>query len=257
MRESTPMGMNKTGMQMSPLDSSTMQSPPPSTISATPGDESAVADMRGIYANDAESVGSVPMPGTMTGVVSTGMSMLAGNSPQILLDKLGERLAFERGGTRLYDALIAKCEAMQDATTSNIAIDDLWRIRNEEARHFSIVVDAIESLGGDPTAQTPSADLVGVESMGLIQVVTDPRTTVAQSLHAILAAELVDHAGWEMLVALAENQNQNAMLSEFHIALNEERSHLAQVRAWYEEAVLGTSHSGTGTAGDTNTPTHH
>jgi bacterioferritin (cytochrome b1) len=237
MKESTPMGMNKTGMQMSPIDSSSMQSPPPPNISITAGDLSAVADMRSLYINDADPLGSVPMPGTMTGAVSTGMSMLTGNSPQILLDKLGERLAFERGGTRLYDALIAKCEAMQDSSTS-MTVDDLRKIRDDEVRHFMAVVDAIESLGGDPTAQTPGADLSGVESMGLMQVVTDPRTTVAQSLHAILAAELIDNAGWEMLIALAESQNHSAMLTEFSIALDEERSHLQQVQTWYEEAVL-------------------
>lgn len=244
------MGMNKTGMQMSPIDSSTMQSPPSSTVPSTPGDESAVADMRGLYATEADPVGSVPVPATMTGAVSAGMSMLTGNSPQVLLDKLGERLAFERGGTRLYDALIAKCEAMQGSSTG-IAIDDLRKIRNEEARHFSVVVDAIEAMGGDPTAQTPSADLAGVESMGLMQVVTDPRTTIAQSLHAILAAEMVDNSGWEMLIALAENQKQNAMISEFAIALDEERTHLQQVKIWYEEAILGTSYSAGSNAGTT------
>jgi bacterioferritin (cytochrome b1) len=252
MRETSPMGMNKTGMQMSPIDSSTMQSPPSSAVPGTPGDLSAFADMRSLYASESDSVGSVPVPGTMTGMVSTGMSMLTGNDPKVLIDKLGERLAFERGGTRLYDALIAKCESMQDGYTG-IAIDDLRKIRNDEARHFSIVVDAIESLGGDPTAQTPSADLVGVEAMGLIQTVTDPRTTVAQSLHAILAAELIDNSGWEILIALAESQNQNAMLSEFSIALDEERGHLRQVQAWYQEAILGTTLS-SGTAGMT---THH
>ena len=256
MKDSTPMGMNKTGMQMSPIDSSTMKSPPPSTIASTPGSESAVADMRTSYANQADPVGSVPVPGTMTGVVSTGMSMLTGNSPQILLDKLGERLAFERGGTRLYDALIAKCEAMQDQA-SGISMDELWKIRNDEARHFSIVVDAIESLGGDPTAQTPSADLVGVESMGLIQVVTDPRTTVAQSLHAILAAELVDNAGWEMLVTLAKSQNQDAMLSDFRIALDEEHGHLQKVRAWYEALLMGSAGSGSGASAGAKQPTRH
>jgi rubrerythrin len=256
MRESTPMGMNKTGMQMSPVDSSTMQSPPSSVIPSTPGDLSAVADMRSLYAAEADPVGSIPVPGTMTGMVSTGMSMLTGNNPKILLDKLGERLAFERGGTRLYDALIAKCEAMQDGYTG-IAIDDLRKIRNDEARHFSIVVDAIESLGGDPTAQTPSADLIGVESMGLIQSVTDPRTTIAQSLHAILAAELIDNSGWEILIALAESQKQNAMLTEFSIALDEERSHLQQVNTWYQEAILGTSLSAGSAAGDAGMTTHH
>lgn len=240
MRESTPMGMNKTGVQMSPMDSSAMRSPMSPPVRSTPGDISAVAEMRSLYAGESDAVGSVPVPGTMTGMASTGMAMLTGNDPKILLDKLGERLAFERGGTRLYDALIAKCEAMQDGYTG-VSIDDLRKIRNDEARHFSIVVDAIESLGGDPTAQTPSADLVGVESMGLIQSVTDPRTTVAQSLHAILAAELIDNSGWEILIALAESQNQNAMLNEFKIALDEERGHLQQVQRWYQEAILGTA----------------
>lgn len=250
MRESTPMGMNKTGMQMSPMDSKSMQSPPASV--PTPGDISAVADMRSRYASEAGAVGSVPVPGTMTGMMSTGMSMLSGKDPKILLDKLGERLAFERGGTRLYDALIAKCETMQDGYTG-IAIDDLRRIRNDEARHFAIVVDAIESLGGDPTAQTPSADLVGVESMGLIQSVTDPRTTVAQSLHAILAAELIDNAGWEILIELTKAQNQDAMTNEFSIALDEERTHLQMVQTWYQEAILGKSM----TVGDGAGSTHH
>ncbi len=256
MRESTPMGMNKTGIQMSPFDSNAMQAPPSSTISRTPGDESAIAEMRSRYINNADPIGSVPMPATVTGAVSSGVSMLTGNSPQVLIDKLGERLAFERGGTRLYDALITKCEAMQEGATS-MTIDDLRKIRDDEARHFSIVADAIESLGGDPTAQTPSADLVGVESMGLMQVVTDPRTTIAQSLHAILAAELVDQAGWEMLIALAESQSHNAMLSEFSLALDEERSHLQQVQTWYEEAILGTSSSAGSSISDADMNTPH
>jgi rubrerythrin len=248
MKESTSMGMNKTGVQMSPIDTSAMTSPPSSIASRAPGDESALAEMRGRYASDADSVGSVPVPGTMTGAVTTTMSLLTGNSPQMLIDKLGERLAFERGGTRLYDALIAKCETMGNNPTS-MTVAELREIRNDEARHFAIVANAIESLGGDPTAQTPSADLVGVESMGLMQAVTDPRTTVAQSLHAILAAELVDNSGWEILIALAKSQNQSALVSDFTAALNEERDHLRKVQTWYEEAILGKPMS----AGTSNT----
>ena len=64
-----------------------------------------------------------------------------------------------------------------------MTIDDLETIRADEARHFRLIAEAIESLGGDPTSQTPSADLAGVESMGLVQVLNDPRTSIAQSLH--------------------------------------------------------------------------
>lgn len=242
MKEQTSsMGMNRTGMQMSPFDTSTMQSGMPASMTpATPGDDSALAEMRSSYITQADPLGSVPIPGTVRGAITTGVSMLTGDQPQLLLDKLGERLAFERTGTRLYDALITKFEALQDESTS-MTLADLQRIRQDEARHFAIVADAIETLGGDPTSQTPCADLVGVESMGLMQVVTDPRTTIAQSLHAILVAELADQAGWEMLIALAESEKQSVMITDFSVALDEERAHLAQVQAWFEEATMGRS----------------
>jgi rubrerythrin len=162
--------------------------------------------------------------------------MLKGESPQILLDKLGERLAFERTGARLYDALITKCEVMLDGDIS-MSIDDLQSIRADEARHFLMLADAIESLGGDPTSQTPSADLVGVESMGLVQVLNDPRTSLAQSLHAIVTAELADKSGWETLIALVDEHELTDMVNDFTLALNEEREHLALVQTWYEEAI--------------------
>ncbi|HEY0844073.1 MAG TPA: ferritin-like domain-containing protein [Noviherbaspirillum sp.] len=239
MKEQPSMGMNRTGVQMSPMDTSDMMSGmPPSMTPATPGDDSALADIRSRYISEADPVGSVPIPGTVKGAITTGASMLTGDQPQLLLDKLGERLAFERTGTRLYDALITKFEALQDNTTS-MTLADLQKIRQDEARHFAIVADAIETLGGDPTSQTPCADLVGVESIGLMQAVSDPRTTVAQCLHAILVAEMADNAGWEMLIALAEDQKQNALITDFSVALDEERAHLMQIRTWLEEATLG------------------
>lgn len=239
MKEQTPMGMNRTGMQMSPFDASEMQSGMPASMTpATPGDDSALADMRSSYIAQAEPLGSVPLPGAVRGAFTTGASMLAGDEPQLLLDKLGERLAFERTGTRLYDALITKFDTLQDGSTS-MTLADLQQIRQDEARHFAIVADAIETLGGDPTSQTPCADLVGVEAMGLMQVVTDPRTTIAQSLHAMLVAELTDQAGWEMLIAVAEDQKQSSMITDFTVALNEERVHLQQVQTWFEEATIG------------------
>ncbi len=238
MKEETHIGMNRTGIQMSPFDTSAMQAPPASEIPATPGSEAALAKMRSLYIAEADTLGSVPVPGTVKGALATGVSMLTGNNPEILLDKLGERLAFERTGTRLYDALITKVETLQEGTTS-MTLGELRKIREEEFRHFTMVAAAIESLGGDPTSQTPCADLVGVESMGLMQVITDPRTTLAQSLHAILVAEMTDNNGWELLIALAEDQGQNSMVVDFSVALDSERSHLQMVQTWYEEATIG------------------
>jgi rubrerythrin len=227
--------MNRTGIQMSPLDTKAMLDPGPAARGEE-GDESALIEMRSVYIANSDSLGSIPLPATVSGALNMAVQALKGDSPQILLDKLGERLAFERTGTRLYDALITKCEVMLDGDIS-MTLGDLEQIRADEARHFLLVSDAIESLGGDPTSQTPSADLAGVESMGLVQVLNDPRTTIAQSLHAIVTAELSDKAGWETLVALADEHELSEMVTDFTQALNDEREHLALVQTWYEEAI--------------------
>jgi rubrerythrin len=228
-------GLNKTGIQMSPIDSKEMLDVDENER-GQPGDESEAVEVRSSYIAESDGVGSVPLPATVSGALAVGVMALKGDSPQILLDKLGERLAFERTGTRLYDALITKCEVMLDGQIS-MAVEDLAAIRADEARHFLLLKDAIETLGGDPTSQTPSADIVGVESIGLVQVLNDPRTSLAQSLHAIVTAELSDKAGWETLIALADEHELAEMVNDFTLALNEEREHLALVQTWYEEAL--------------------
>lgn len=230
--QTAPMGMNRTGLQTSPVDSKAMQNVDPAIAGDDGGDESALADIRSGYIASADTLGSVPLPGTLGGA----KGLLKGDSSDILLDKLGERLAFERTAARLYDALITKCDVMLSGDIS-MTMADLENIRADEARHFRLIAAAISVLGGDPTSQTPSADLAGIESMGLVQVLNDARTSIAQSLHAIVTAELSDKAGWETLVALADEHGLSNMVDDFTDALNQEREHLALVQTWYEEAI--------------------
>jgi ferritin-like metal-binding protein YciE len=177
-----------------------------------------------------DPLGSMPAPGTM----------LTGNRPQAFIDKLAERLAFERGGTRLYDAVYAKAVAHDDEL-NKVSAQEILEIRNAEAKHALLLKECLETLGADPTAQTPCADLVGVESAGLIQAVTDPRTTLAQTLHAALAAELIDNEGWEGLIAMAQKMGHDDMAERFEAALEEEGIHLAKVRSWYNSLTMETS----------------
>jgi hypothetical protein len=91
--------------------------------------------------------------------------------------------------------------------------------------------------------------------MGLMQVVTDPRTTLAQSLHAMLIAEMTDNSGWETLIALASVNGQSAMVGNFTVALDEERRHLQMVRSWLDEATIGgATGQATDVAGTSVTP---
>jgi hypothetical protein len=235
-------GMNKTGIQMSPLETARMLDDDDILTRGTPGDDSAALQLREAYIADSGGVGSIPAPGTVTGMVSMGVDMLTGDKPQILLDKMAERLAFERTGTRLYDALLTKLDVLQADGSAATARGSITReqaasIRGDEARHMLLMKEAIESMGGDPTAQTPSADVVGVESMGMVQVLNDPRTSLSHSLHAILTIELCDNAGWETLIALAEESGHDKLVDRFSDALAQERTHLLLVQTWYEEAV--------------------
>jgi hypothetical protein len=229
-------GMNKTGIQMSPFATKDMLDDDLLAQRGTPGDETVVVAMREAYIAESDGIGSIPVPATVKGMVGMGVNMLTGGKPQVLLDKLAERLAFERTGTRLYDALLTKLDALKDGQPS-ITMEQVAAIRLDEARHMLMVREAIDGMGGDPTAQTPSADVVGVESMGLVQVLSDPRTSLAQSLHAILTAELADNAGWETLIALAGEHGQAEMVQAFSQALEQENRHLALVQGWYQEAI--------------------
>jgi ferritin-like metal-binding protein YciE len=71
----------------------------------------------------------------------------------------------------------------------------------------------------------------------LLQVVTDPRTSIAQSLHAIHIAELADNDGWVMLIDLAEQMGQTDLVTAFTTALRHEEEHLALVRRWMRTAT--------------------
>ena len=222
---------------MSPKDSKEVIEAARNAMPTSEGDHTSLALLRSDYISDAEPVGTVPPPGTLKGALKSGMDMMTGDRPQALLDKLGERAAFERGGTRLYDGLLSKFDADPHAHGS-VSRDTLQHFRNEEAQHFQLVCEAVEQLGGDPTAMTPCADLVGVQSMGLWQSMSDPRTTLAQCLNTMLVAELADNAGWELLISLAKSSGHDDLAKRFQKALEEEGEHLTQVRAWVQELAL-------------------
>ena len=117
-------------------------------------------------------------------------------------------------------------------------VDSLRHIRDEELEHFELLQQAIVQLGGDATVQTPSADVAGVISHGVLQVISDPRTTVAQSLQAILTAELADNDGWQMLQDLTEQLGHAELAEQCSEALEQEQEHLENVRAWLSNMIL-------------------
>lgn len=224
----TDLGTNRTGISLSPIDSQKLIKVAAETQPSSDGNApERLAAVRAGYIEQHMTVGTMPPPVTVQGVVDTAKKMLTGNKATVLLDKLGERLAFERTGARLYQAFIDKLKA--DGTT-DIPIDKIKEIHTDELRHFQILHDAIVALGGDPTAVTPCADVTAVASMGLLQVVSDPRITITQSLQAILIAELADTDGWQLLIGLLSEAGEKEMAERFQVCFAEEERHLQTAR---------------------------
>jgi hypothetical protein len=243
--DATRMGLNRTGMQMSPHQSQEMLEGMQALDPISPDAESEELDGQALsvtrleYIAAADPLGSVPPPGTIKGAAKSGAKMMTGRRPQAFIDKLAERLAFERGGTRLYDAVFAKAVAHTNEL-NKVSAAEILEIRNSEAGHALMIKECLEALGADPTAQTPCADLVGVETMGLLLAASDPRTTLAQTLHAALAAELIDGAGWENLILMARDMGHDDMAKRFQVALDTEATHLAKVKSWYTALTMET-----------------
>jgi rubrerythrin len=169
-------------------------------------------------------------------MLKSTFDMALGKSPELLVDKLGERLAFERSGVRMYDAMIAKAKGLETAQSDLVQV--LQHIRDEEFEHMNMVAEAIETLGADPTAQTPCADIVGVKSMGVMQVLTDPRTNVAQGINALLTLELEDNAAWELLIELAEAGGHPRIAKGFHKAKAQEDDHVVKIKSLLRKDLL-------------------
>jgi bacterioferritin (cytochrome b1) len=233
-RATEDMGGNLSGIKTAPDELVNEQIEGAVAAGPNPAGGPEIADSeRAVYIEEGFPIGSLPdLPFDAEPKADSETSGMA-----VFMDKLGERLAFERMGTRLYDALINKCKTLAD-TDNSPTVAELQEIRDEELRHFTLLTEVITQLGGDPTVQTPCADVSAVASMGIMQVLVDPRTTMAQCLNAILTAELTDNAGWEMLIDLADELGHNDLNESFTEALENEQDHLTNVQTWLSDRVI-------------------
>lgn len=240
MKKSVQIGANKTGLGLAPkMAEELFDGADDQFKSFAQADEDirpdiSFADVKHDYTRSSGPVGTVPAPSSIKGAAVTGFQKITARHPEVFIDKLGERLAFERTGTRLYDAFIMKCETQ----LPEASIAFLRQIREEEMQHFLMLTETLKELGADPTAMTPCADVAAVASKGLIAVVNDPRTSIAQAAGAVLSAELIDNDGWDLLIELAANARMEDLRERFEAAKASEVRHLSEIREWLKELVL-------------------
>jgi bacterioferritin (cytochrome b1) len=174
------------------------------------------------------------------------MDTLAKHNREKLIDMLCERLAFERASVRLYDTILRRLE--KAGNSADPVRTEMGRYRDQEKEHAEWLAGCIRDLGGDADAKTEMARLVERESKGIEQVI-ETDELLPHCMHALLAAELVDNAGWELLIELADDADDREAREAFRRRLHEEEDHLAFVRtamlAFAREDVLGyTRHIG-------------
>lgn len=244
-KKPTTPGKNLTGTGTAPIESKrTAQGAQQGSPDPVHGDfRDALSTTHLQYVRGAEPVGTVPPPSTFKGAAKSFVDAIQARKTTVLIDKLGERLAFERTGTRFYELLLMKHKLLGSWDGGPTA-EKLREFHDEELQHFHMLVDAMKQLGADPTAMTPAADVAAVEAQGLQHVLADARTTMDQALHAILVAELTDNDGWDMLIDVTEGFGHKELAKRFRMAKRQEEEHLRHVRSWLEsfsKAEAGTA----------------
>ena len=228
MESQNPNGINCTGSKLSPSNKKKMLYAVNTYPADIEGDQFILEKERIEMIKKSEPIGSISFTSNPK-EMDNDLVLDA----EVFVDKLGERLAYERSGVRLYEAAIAKADAFKRKDLNK----ELTHIKDEEAEHMSLLVKAIQKIGADPTEMTPCADISGVLGQGFMQVLTDPRTTIPQMLNTLLSIELTDNAAWELLINLALKNSQEQCVTIFQKALQQEEDHLNIIKTLLENEL--------------------
>lgn len=153
-----------------------------------------------------------------------------------VLDLLNERLVFEREGVKLYDTVIEKVKVIADPNIQRM-MGQLKEHRDQEKEHEEWLEAQIRAMGGDAHAKTPRGELVEIESEGIDEIITG-KDDPAALFHALFTAELADNAGWDLLVQVADEADDDEAKRAFKKRLHEEEEHLEFIKAAVERGTF-------------------
>jgi bacterioferritin (cytochrome b1) len=156
------------------------------------------------------------------------MHVLSRHNRDAVIALLGERLESERAAVTLYDAVLGKMRASKEEGARRL-LPTMHEHRNEVNEHAEWLAKTIESLGGSVELRNERVDLVRREAAGMVDVV-EHDDELSHLLHALLATELLDSAGWDLLVELADEANDIEALRELEHRKSEQEEHLVFLR---------------------------
>jgi hypothetical protein len=164
---------------------------------------------------------------------------LAEKNPQQVVDLLCERLAFERSTVKLYDRILEALGGAPDASMRDLRAT-MAKHRQEEDEIASWLEGRIRELGGGEGADTDLARLATREARGIEEVAANDAADLTHLLHALLAVEGVDVAGWDLLVELADAAGDARAKRELERCQRREAEHLAFARRAIERLAIST-----------------
>jgi rubrerythrin len=156
------------------------------------------------------------------------MHKLAANNPEKTMDYLTERLTFERAAVKLYDTILHHLRGSNEPWTNRI-VGQVEKYRNQEKEHEEWLEAQIRALGGTAHEKTDMGSVIERESRGLLDVASTD-VQLPHIFHALLTAELMDNAGWEILLELADRADDDEARQAFRKRLHEEQDHLQLAR---------------------------
>jgi rubrerythrin len=160
---------------------------------------------------------------------------------EVIQDQVNEllyqALETEIGGVQVYENAV-KCAINEDLKKE-------WTKYLEETRkHVEIVTHVVESVGLDPTTETPGRSIVRDKAQALVHSMQkalsagDPSAAQLVAAECVVDAETKDHQNWELIGLLAEEMTGDTkkFLKEAHEEVEEqENEHLYHTMGWARE----------------------
>jgi rubrerythrin len=153
----------------------------------------------------------------------------------LLMDKLSEFLAVERGGVKLYET------AIQQVTDAEV-LNRFREFYQQTRKHVEILSRVITSLGGDPTYMSPGAKMAEEKAQALLSTMTQsdgmgPQQTEMNAIENIVIAETKDHADWELLGHIARRSSDSQLRDVLKPAVDEVAPEEDQHLNWTTEQM--------------------
>jgi rubrerythrin len=153
----------------------------------------------------------------------------------LLMDKLSEFLAVEKGGVKLYEVAIQKIR--------NPDVLNRFREFHQQTRkHVDILTRVITALGGDPLRMSSGARAAEEKAQGLLKTMTvsdgmRPDDAEINAIENIVIAETKDHADWQLLSHLAVRSSDPELRKILKPAVDEVEPEEDQHLNWTSEQM--------------------